>query len=214
VRLWRSRHSGARTAGPRTDQSSAALSGAFQVFGRRAPPRCGVRPVRRPGTPRRPVRVWRPGQRRQRDFSPTTPTPRPSPANRAATTQDGAQSETGFGDPGARPAGSDGAGRASQPHWRQQIDPFERRPRRFGSGARAAAGSVAQSNGAASSAAAGNDASTGQSGRQSIAGKVVWLRAAADPGWLVSGAGTAQLGLAFLGPRCRAVRPTTAPAPP
>ncbi len=148
-----------------TEQASAALSGALQVFGGERS-RCGCGGSSS-GNTASPVRVWSPGS----DGSVTQSNNAESSAaagNRAATTQEGSQSETGSGIQvlGQQAATAQKALAASLA---AQVDPSnDASPVRVWSPG--GGGSVAQSNRAASSAAAGNDASTGQTGRQSIAG--------------------------------------------
>ena len=174
-----------------TEQSSAALSAALQVFGGE-PSRCGCGGSSS-GNTASPVRVWSPGsdgsvnQSNNADSSATA-------GNRAATTQDGTQSETGSGIQvlGQQAATEQDALAASLA---AQFGPSnDASPVRVWSPG--GGGSVTQSNNAASSAAAGNDASTGQSGRQSIAGKpcgCAQLPIQVAGQW----AGTAQLAPAF-----------------
>ena len=174
-----------------TEQSSAALSAALQVFGGE-PSRCGCGGSSS-GNNASPVRVWSPGsdgsvdQSNNADSSATA-------GNRAATTQDGTQSESGSGIQvlGQQAETAQDALAASLA---AQFDPSNTAsPVRVWSPG--GGGSVTQSNNAASQAAAGNDASTGQTGRQSIAGKpcgCAQLPIQVAGQW----AGTAQLAPAF-----------------
>ena len=174
-----------------TQQASAALSGALQVFGGERS-RCGCGGSSS-GNNASPVRVWSPGS----DGSVTQSNNAESSAaagNHAATTQEGSQSETGSGIQvlGQQAATEQDALAASLAG---QVDPSnDASPVRVWSPG--GGGSVAQSNRAASSAAAGNDASTGQTGRQSIAGTSCGcgqLPIQVAGQW----AGTAQLASAF-----------------
>jgi hypothetical protein len=174
-----------------TEQSSAALSAALQFFGGE-PSRCGCGGSSS-GNTASPVRVWSPGS----DGSVTQSNNAESSAlagNRAATTQDGTQSAAGSGIQvlGQQAATEQDALAASLA---AQFGPSnDASPVRVWSPG--GGGSVTQSNRAASSAAAGNDASTAQTGRQSIAGKpcgCAQLPIQVAGQW----AGTAQLAPAF-----------------
>ena len=155
------------------------------------PSRCGCGGSS--GNTASPVRVWSPGsdgsvdQSNNADSSATA-------GNRAATTQNGTQSESGSGIQvlGQQAETAQDAFAASLA---AQFDPSNNAsPVRVWSPG--GGGSITQSNRAASSAAAGNDASTGQDGRQSIAGKpcgCAQLPIQVAGQW----AGTAQLAPAF-----------------
>jgi hypothetical protein len=174
-----------------TEQSSAALSGAFQLFGGE-PSRCGCGGGAS-GNTASPVRVWSPGSDGSVDQS-NNAASSATAGNRAATTQNGTQSESGSGIQvlGQQAETAQDAFAASLA---AQLDPSNNAsPVRVWSPG--GAGSVTQSNRAASSAAAGNDASTSQDGRQSIAGKpcgCAQLPIQVAGQW----AGTAQLAPAF-----------------
>ena len=149
-----------------TQQSSAALSATLQLFGDEHS-RCGCGGSSS-GNNASPVRVWSPGSDGSVDQSNNAESSAIA-GNRAATSQDGVQSETGSGIQvlGQQAATEQVAFAASLA---AQIDPSnDASPVRVWSPG--GGGSVTQSNRAASSATAGNDAWTGQSGRQSIAGK-------------------------------------------
>ena len=174
-----------------TEQSSAALSAALQVFGGdRSQCGCGGSSS---GNNASPVRVWSPGSDGSVDQS-NNAASSATAGNRAATTQDGAQSESGSGIQvlGQQAETAQDAFAASLA---AQFDPSNTAsPVRVWSPG--GGGSVTQSNGAASSAASGNDATTGQTGRQSIAGKpcgCAQLPIQVAGQW----AGTAQLAPAF-----------------
>ena len=128
-------------------------------------------------------------------ISPTTPIPRRPLGNRAATTQDGTQSESGSGIQVLGQQAETAQDALSQPPWqRSSVRPTP--PRRFGSGARAAAVPSHRPTTQPPQRRPGNDASTGQSGRQSIAGNrcgCAQLPIQVAGQW----AGTAQLAPAF-----------------
>ena len=140
-----------------------------------------------------PVRVWSPGSDGSVDQSNNADSSAIA-GNRAATTQNGTQSESGSGIQvlGQQAETEQDALAASLA---AQFDPSNNAsPVRVWSPG--GGGSVTQSNNAASSAAAGNDASTRQDGRQSIAGKscgCAQLPIQVAGQW----AGTAQLAPAF-----------------
>jgi len=174
-----------------TEQSSAALSAALQVFGDERS-RCGCGGSSS-GNNASPVRVWSPGSDGSVEQSNTADSSATA-GNSAATTQDGTQSESGSGIQvlGQQAETAQSALAASLA---AQLDPSnDASPVRVWSPG--GGGSVAQSNRAASNATAGNDASTSQSGRQSIAGKPCGC---AELPIQVAGqwAGTAQLAPAF-----------------
>jgi GTP cyclohydrolase II len=176
----------------KTEQSSAALSGAFQLFGDHS--RCGC-DGSTSGNDASPVRVWSPGSDGDVTQSNTAASSAAS-GNRASTTQDGSQSEAGgglqiqaLGQKAETGQKALAASLAAQIGASNNASPV--RVWSPGGG-----GSVDQSNEAASSASAGNDARTYQSGRQLIAGgrcscERLPIQAAGQ--W----AGTAQLAPAF-----------------
>ena len=161
-----------------TEQGSLAASGATQID---------------PSNTASPVRVLSPGSDGSVEQSNTADSSATA-GNSAATTQDGTQSESGSGIQvlGQQAETAQSALAASLA---AQLDPSnDASPVRVWSPG--GGGSVAQSNRAASNATAGNDASTSQSGRQSIAGKPCGC---AELPIQVAGqwAGTAQLAPAF-----------------
>lgn len=174
-----------------TEQSSAALSAALQVFGDEHS-RCGCGGSSS-GNDASPVRVWSPGSDGSVDQSNNADSSAIA-GNRATTTQNGTQSESGSG---IQVAGqqAETAQDALAASLAAQFGPSNNAsPVRVWSPG--GSGSVTQSNRAASSAAAGNDASTSQYGRQSIAGKpcgCAQLPIQVAGQW----AGTAQLAPAF-----------------
>lgn len=149
-----------------TEQSSAALSGAFQLFGGES--RCGC-DGSSSGNTASPVRVWSPGS----DGDVTQSNNASSSAtsgNAASTTQNGTQTAAGgglqiqaLGQKAWTSQESFAASLAAQLGASNDASPV--RVWSPGGG-----GNVNQSNNASSSAAAGNDARTYQDGRQLIAG--------------------------------------------
>jgi hypothetical protein len=183
---------GVQVAGQKseTEQSSAALSAALQLFGDDHS-RCGCGGSS--GNNASPVRVLSPGSDGSVDQSNNADSSAIA-GNLAATTQNGTQSESGSGIQvlGQQAETAQDALAASLA---AQFDPSNTAsPVRVWSPG--GSGSVTQSNSAASSAAAGNGASTRQDGRQSISGKscgCAQLPIQVAGQW----AGTAQLAPAF-----------------